>query len=263
MGIRYEQDTPLKEYMGVYQIPATLADCVEQYRLDCIQNVDQNTEISELDYSLIIDPGQQGYDNAFAVYDPLGYFGDTALSALPPNTTASIPPLPSRLIRESVALSTLAEAHCLRLTDRLGGTSDEIVGNLASGVAAAYFDFDFKPRVRRDLITYLAYNSAVNPASRVLSNHPEKWEHRRREITLPDMVERRRLDFVQLFKDYGRPLQDYEIECVSDDVLVEYASDMRLYILELNRHVTFCRKCGMRMLAINQQIMSPSSALVM
>jgi len=42
MGIRYEQDTPLKEYMGVYQIPATLADCVEQYRLDCIQNVDQN-----------------------------------------------------------------------------------------------------------------------------------------------------------------------------------------------------------------------------
>ena len=100
MGIRYEQDTPLKEYMGVYQIPATLADCVEQYRLDCIQNVDQNTKISELDYSLIIDPGQQGYDNAFAVYDPLGYFGDTTLSALPPKTTASIPPLPSRLIRD-------------------------------------------------------------------------------------------------------------------------------------------------------------------
>jgi hypothetical protein len=95
MGIRYEQDTPLKEYMGVYQIPATLADCVEQYRLDCIQNVDQNTKISELDYSLIIDPGQQGYDNAFALYDPLGYFGDTTLSALPPKTTASIPPLPS------------------------------------------------------------------------------------------------------------------------------------------------------------------------
>ena len=99
MGIRYEQDTPLKEYMGVYQIPATLADCVEQYRLDCIQNVDQNTKISELDYSLIIDPGQQGYDNAFALYDPLGYFGDTTLSALPPKTTASIPPLPARLIR--------------------------------------------------------------------------------------------------------------------------------------------------------------------
>lgn len=77
------------------------------------------------------------------------------------------------------------------------------------------------------------------------------------------MVERRRRDFVQLFKDYGRPLQDYEIECVSDDVLVEYATDMRVYILELNRHVTFCKKCGLRMLTINQQIMAPSTVLVM
>jgi hypothetical protein len=263
MGIRYEQDTPLKEYMGVYQIPATLADCVEQYRLDCIQNVDQNAKISELDYSVIIEPGQQGYDNAFALYDPLGYFGDTTLSVLPPKPTASIPPLPSTLVRESVALSSLAEAHYLRLGKRLGETSDELVSNLASGVAAAYFDFGFKPRGREDLIAYLAYNSAVSPVSRVLSNHPEKWEHRRREIALPDMVERRRRDFVQLFKDYGRPLQDYEIECVSDDVLVEYATDMRVYILELNRHVTFCKKCGLRMLTINQQIMAPSTALVM
>jgi len=218
---------------------------------------------TELDYSLIMEPGQQGYDNAFALYDPLGYFGDTTLSVLPPKDMASIPPLPSRLIRESVALTTLAEAHYLRLASRFGETPDKLLTSLAAGVAAAYLDFEFKPGGRKDLVTYLAYNSAVNPASSVLSKHAEKWEHRRREIALPDMVERRRRDFVQLFKDYGRPLQDYEIECVSDDVLVEYATDMRVYILELNRHVTFCRKCGLRMLAINQQIMTPSSELVM
>jgi hypothetical protein len=264
MPILYDPSTPLKEYLSVYYIPTSMAECIEQYRVDRIQSVDEELTISEDDYQLIGPESDSEYQNILNLYDPLGYYRDTTFSVLPPGPQAYLPPVPSDLINRSVAVSQVAAPHLNRVREKLKSASDKLIIRLAMGVAAAYFDDTFSADAKRDeAVCYLAFNTADNPASRYLSDNREVWEQHRRQIDLPDMVNQRKKDLLDLFKNYGKPLKKYELECVTDQSLFEYANDMRLYILEQNRHLTFCKRCGSRMLLLNSQIMQPTSTVLM
>jgi hypothetical protein len=263
MPIPFSTNTPLLANFGLYEIPATLAECVEQYRLDAVQLASTTLNVSDDVLELLTPHGSSFSDGFGPMFDPVACVGDTSLHRSPPGCEALLPPLPSTVVAEIEDLQPEMLLYAARLAKRFDQVSDLDVISLAQLVAVSFCENSGEARNRQGALRYVAANNASSPTAAMLRGHPSLWDGRRRKVDIPDMRAARKDDFVALFEQYGKPLQPHEIECVSDELLIRYASDMRAYILEQNRHIVFCRACSNRMLYFNARAMAPPSDTVM
>lgn len=262
MPIRYNPNEPLRGYFAIYRLPATLDECVDQYRVDQIEAIDHELNLTIDDYIHLRPLDDSPIRHIAGLFDPLGFYGDDSLADKPPATRAFLPPVPSALVDVDSRFADWSAPFVRLIEQRLKSVSDATVLRLASAIAASYFDASPAfGESRNDAISYLAMNSADNPARRYVRELP--WQRHRRVLTMPDMVETRKRDLTELFEQVELPLRPVELEHVEDSVLFEYAGDMRMFVLEQNRHIVFCSKCSSRVLEVNSQLHSPLPEMVM
>jgi hypothetical protein len=257
--IKYDEKIPFVEHFGMYQIPATMADAVEQFRIDSLTRTMAELEVGPEIFELLVTEDDSKTSDFGTLYDPIAYFADSSLIYAKPSATASMPPVPSNLALMGVGGQALwvlpPTPKALRQADSLA------IVKVALLVATSLCDGDFITGDREANLRYIALNSVDHPASEILRDS-SLWKSYRHEVTIPDMVAIRRADFVKLFSDAGAPLEPRERECLNRADLLGCASDLRRYILDRNRHVVFCKKCANEMLYLNAQVMSPPTAHV-
>lgn len=262
MPIRYNPNEPLREYFAIYRLPVTLEECVDQYRIDRIEQVDHELGLTIDDYVHLRPLDDSPIRHIAGLFDPLGFFADSSLAQLPPATQALLPPVPSSLAEFDPRFATWSAPFIEQMKQRLESVSQATVLRLASAIATSYFDTRHTFGKSRDrAVAYLAMNSADNPARQHIGEI--RWESHRRVLDIPDMVETRKQDLRALFDEVKLPLRPVELEHIEDQVLFEYAADMRMFVLEQNRHIVFCSKCSARVLEVNSQLYSPVSHFVM
>jgi hypothetical protein len=250
--IPYDKSIPFIEHFRSYLIPDTMAEAVEQFRLESVRSAMELLKVGPEIFELLATDDNSKADNFGSFCDPIGYFDDTSLNYIKPTTIATLPPLPSTLARLQIggdatwSVDHIPEA--LRLADNI------LVCKIATLVAASFCDSDFIPEGRDTNLKYIALNNVDHPASEVL-RETSLWQPFRRIIEVPDMVAMRKADFIQLFKEKGSPLEPREIECQSNQQLLDYATDLRAYILDRNRHMIFCSRCSKQLLYLNAQTM--------
>ncbi|RZU28902.1 hypothetical protein [Edaphobacter modestus] len=251
--MKYDPTIPFVQHFGMYQLPDTMADALEQHRLDRLTAVlDRNKTTSEV-FELLATGNDSEVDNFGDLCDPLAFFGDVSLGRIKAGRTALLPPVPSSLADREVGGAALWSEFAV--PDGIRTAEDATVALVATLVATSFCDDDFVPQDRSTSLRYIGINSVDHPASKVLRSSTI-WQDYRRPIELPDMVEQRKADFVQLFIDHGMPLEHRELECLSKEALIDCATDMRYYILERNRHIVFCKRCSNAMLYFNSRAMS-------
>ena len=265
MALELEKEAQLKDYVWIYALPGTMEESIEQHRLDCIREADAKLNLAEEDYLLIGPVPGSPHGQLIRLYDPLLYFQDTSLGRMQPGVSALIPPVPADIVGRDESLKGIARPHVEQVAQKLSNVDKDRLVRLAEGVAASVFDsaFSRKSMTRKKAIEYIAYSTADNPVSEHLSQNPNTWSTYRREIRIPDMVEKRKAELIELFVRFGQPLNERELDCLSEKTLSDFAFDLRYYILEQNRHITFCRKCANKMLVLNQAINTPVTDLVM
>jgi len=251
--IQYDASIPFVEHFGMYQVPDTLADAVEQFRIDSLRSAMERLHVGTELFELLVTEDDSVTDDFGSLCDPIAYYADSLLSYVKPATTASLPPVPSTLAEMGVGGQALwiipPTPKALKLADSAS------IGKVAMLTATSFCDTDFIAGDREANLRYIALNSVDHPASTVL-RESKIWVPYRRQISLPDMVAVRKADFVRLFTTLGVPLEARELECLSREDLVSCATDIRSYILERNRHVVFCKACAKKMLYLNAQVMS-------
>jgi hypothetical protein len=251
--IQYDASIPFVEHFGMYQVPDTLADAVEQYRIDSLRSAMEKLHVGPEIFELLVTEDDSVTDDLGTLCDPIGYFADSLLSYVKPAVTASLPPLPSTLAELGVGGQALWIIPPVPKALREANTAS--VAKVAALTATSFCDTDFIAGDREANLRYIALNNVDHPASKIL-RESKIWAPYRRQIKLPDMVEVRKADFVRLFTTLGVPLENRELECLSRDELVSCATDIRSYMLERNRHVVFCKSCAKKMLDLNMQVMS-------
>jgi len=252
--IKYDATIPLVEHFGMYQIPATLADAVDQHRIDSLQSAMESLHVGPEIFELLVTEDDSVTSDFGTLCDPTGYFADSSLRCLKPATTASLPPVPSTMAKLGVGGSALWIIP--PMPKALKKADCAAISKVAKLTATSFCDTDFVVGDREANLRYIALNNVDHPASMVL-RESKIWVPYRRQISLPDMVAVRKADFVKLFAALGSPLEARELECLSREELISCASDMRHYILDRNRHVVLCQACGDEMVNLNRQVMSP------
>ena len=251
--IQYDATIPFVEHFGMYQVPDTLADAVEQYRIDSLRTAMEKLHVGPEIFELLVTEDDSVTDDFGSLCDPIAYYADSLLSYVNPATSASLPPVPSTLAELGVGGPALWIIP--PVPKALKQADSAAISKVATLIATAFCDIDFVVGDREANLRYIALNSVDHPASMVL-RESKIWVPYRRQISLPDMVAVRKADFVRLFTTLGVPLEARELECLSREDLVSCATDIRSCILERNRHVVFCRACAKKMLYLNAQVMS-------
>jgi len=254
--IHYDETVPFVQLFGMYQVPATMADAVEQHRIDALRGAMERLEVGPDIFELLVTDDDSTTDDFGSLCDPIAYYGDTSLSYVKPGTLPNLPPIPSSLADMSVGGRALWIVP--QVPNRLQQADSASIRKIAILTATSFCDTDFVEGDREANLRYIALNSVDHPASAVLRESPILWATFRRNIEIPDMVAQRNADFVKLFSDMGIPLEPRELECLSQEDLMACATDLRLFVLERNRHVVFCQKCSKEMLYLNAQVMAAS-----
>jgi hypothetical protein len=257
--IKYDPSIPFVQHFGIYQIPETMADAIEQFRLDRLRTLLDTHRVSNDVFELLATGDDSEVDNFGELCDPLGYFGDTSQNRIKSGQTATLPPVPSMLADLGVGGSDMWQINLV--PKGLLTADDATVAIIASLVAASFCDPSYSPSDRPAAIRYITINNVDHPASKIL-RESNLWQSHRRTIEIPDMIVQRKADFVQLFIDRGMALEPRELECLSQQDLIDCATDMRFYVLERNRHVVFCKRCSSAMLFLNSQTMAPTQGHV-
>jgi len=257
--IQYDATIPFVEHFGMYQVPDTLADAVEQFRIDSLRSAMARLHVGPEIFELLVTEDDSVTDAFGTLCDPLGYYADSLLSCVKPATTASLPPVPSTLAELGVGGAALWIIP--PIPKALNQADSVAIGKVATLTATSFCDTDFVVGDREANLRYIALNNVDHPASTVLRDS-KLWVPYRRQITLPDMVAVRKADFVRLFTTLGVPLETSELECLSREELISCATDIRSYILERNRHIVFCKACSKKMLVLNMQVMSAQTSHV-
>ena len=254
--IRYDATVPFVEHFGMYQVPETMADAVEQFRIDALRSAMEKLNVGPEIFELLVTEDDSVTDDFGTLCDPIGYFADSLLKHVKPGTSVSLPPVPSTLADLGVGGPALwivpPVSRALKQAD------SESIQKVATLTATSFCDAGFIPGDREANLRYIALNSVDHPASMVL-RESNLWIPYRRSIDIPDMVAVRKADFVRLFTTLGVPLESRELECLNQADLVACATDLRSYILERNRHVVFCKACAKKMLHLNAQVMASQS----
>jgi hypothetical protein len=251
--IQYDATIPFVEHFGMYQVPDTLADAVEQYRIDSLRTAMEKLHVGPEIFELLVTEDDSVTDDFGSLCDPIAYYADSSLSYMNPATSASLPPVPSTLAELGVGGPALWIIP--PVPKALKQADSAAISKVATLTATSFCDIDFVVGDREANLRYIALNSVDHPASMVL-RESKIWVPYRRQISLPDMVAVRKADFVRLFTTLGVPLEARELECLSREDLVSCATDIRSCILERNRHVVFCKACAKKMLYLNAQVMS-------
>ena len=251
--IRYDASIPFVEHFGMYQVPDTLADAVEQYRIDSLRSAMEKMHVGPEIFELLVTEDASVTDDFGTLCDPIGYFADSLLSYVKPATSAFLPPVPSTLADLGVGGAALWIVP--PVPKALVEADSASIAKVATLTATSFCDTDFVVGDREANLRYIALNSVDHPASMVL-RESKIWIPYRRQMSLPDMVAVRKADFVKLFTMLGVPLEARELECLSREELIACATDVRSYILERNRHIVFCKGCSKKMLNLNVQVMS-------
>ena len=223
--IQYDASIPFVEHFGMYQVPDTLADAVEQYRIDSLRSAMEKMHVGPEIFELLVTEDVSVTDDFGTLCDPIGYFADSLLSYIKPATSASLPPVPSTLADLGVGGAALWIVP--PVPKALVKADSASVVKVATLTATSFCDTDFVVGDREANLRYIALNSVDHPASMVL-----------RESKI------------------GVPLEARELECLSREELIACATDVRSYILERNRHIVFCKGCSKKMLNLNMQVMS-------
>jgi hypothetical protein len=87
--IQYDETIPFVEHFGMYQVPDTLADAVEQYRIDSLRSVMEKLHVGPEIFELLVTEDDSVTDDFGTLCDPLGYYADSLLSYVKPATSAS------------------------------------------------------------------------------------------------------------------------------------------------------------------------------
>ncbi len=251
--IQYDDTIPLVEHFGMYQVPDTMADAVEQYRIDSLRSAMETLHVGTEIFELLVTEDDSKTDDFGSLCDPIAYFGDSSLNYVKPATTVSLPPVPSTLAEMGVGGPALWIVPAVPKALKQADSSS--IRKVATLTATSFCDKGFVLGDRETNLRYIALNSVDHPASLIL-RESKLWIPFRRTIEIPDMVAVRKADFVRLFVTLGVPLEARELECLSKADLVACATDLRSYILERNRHVVFCKACAKNMLYLNAQVLA-------
>jgi hypothetical protein len=254
--IQYDATIPFVQHFGMYQVPDTAADAVEQYRIDTLRSAMEKLHVGPDIFEILVTEDDSVTDDFGTLCDPIGYYADSSLSYVKPSTTASLPPVPSTLAEMGVGGQALWIIP--PVPKALMQADSAAISKVAMLTATSFCDTDFIVGDREANLRYIALNNVDHPASKILRDS-KIWVPYRRQISLPDMVAIRKADFVKLFRTLGVPLEARELECLSREDLISCATDIRSYILERNRHVVFCKTCSKEMLRLNTQVMSLQS----
>jgi len=256
MPIPYDPEMPLEVQCWTHRLPATLADCIDQFRLDIIL---KTLETDDFDPALLhLFNGDHVADatNFNQRFDPLISMGDNTLAGIPPGEIALLPPLPLSLIGEFPEKQPEMTLYAAQFAKRFSALSDCVVLSIGRVAAASLCDESPAIESRDEAIVYMAVNNGNSPVARFLAEHPTSWHHRRRRLALPDMRKVRKNDFVALFEQHGQPLSPHELECVSDSIMLGFVHDLRTYVLERNRHIAICGACAGKLDYYSRVVMS-------
>ncbi len=95
--IHYDPTIKFVEHFGMYQAPDTLADAVEQYRIDALRTAMQRLHVGTEIFELLVTEDNSLTGHFGTLCDPIGYFADSSLNYLKPKTSAILPSVPSTL----------------------------------------------------------------------------------------------------------------------------------------------------------------------
>jgi hypothetical protein len=139
--IEYDETIPFVEHFGMYQVPDTLADAVEQYRIDSLRSAMERLHVGTELFELLVTEDDSVTDDFGSLCDPIAYYADSLLSYVKPATTASLPPVPSTLAEMGVGGQALwvipPVPKALRLADSAS------IGKVAALTATSFCDADF------------------------------------------------------------------------------------------------------------------------
>lgn len=269
MPIQYNPQMSLKDHLAIYFLPVSLGECVEQFRVDQMESANLDLGLKLEDYKVLA-YSQKPFswdryskvDHAAGLFHPMEFYQDKSLFSQLPGRSAFLPPVPSTLTRFDPRFALWSAPFVDEMRKRLADLDDAQVLTLAAAVSTLWLDQESHIGPERDRnITYIAMNNLDNPARERLSDLP--WEKLRRVISMPNMIDTRKKDLLDLFEQTGMPLRGVELEHIDDETIFEYATDMRQYVLQQNRHIAFCSKCSARVLEVNTQLHQPVSANVM
>src|ERR1022692_3881199 len=201
--IEYDATIPFVEHFGMYQVPDTLADAVEQYRIDSLRSTMERLHVGPEICELLVTEDDSVTDDFGSLCDPIAYYADSLLSYVKPATSASLPPVPSTLAELGVGGPALWIIP--PVPKALKQADSAAISKVATLTATSFCDIDFVVGDREANLRYIALNSVDHPASAVLRESPILWATFRRNIEIPDMVAQRNADFVKLFSDRGIP----------------------------------------------------------
>jgi hypothetical protein len=69
--IQYDDTIPLVEHFGMYQVPDTMADAVEQYRIDSLRSVMETLHVGTEIFELLVTEDDSKTDDFGSLCDPI------------------------------------------------------------------------------------------------------------------------------------------------------------------------------------------------
>jgi len=234
----------LKEHFDTFCLPASLRECVDQCRMDRLDAAMKKYRLVSDDLWRLTVREEVPFRSFSEVFDPFTYFADYGHLHKEPGTQVVMPPVPTAVFSmvEDANLAVV-QTDILRLANSMKDVPTSMVLGLAWAVAAYYLDDEpcFGDS-RMDAIRYIALND-IQSDSRLFVVKPDVWKNNTRTVTLPDMVEKRKAEFRELFARIGQPLDEAEFDCMPLSEIVEYAADQRSVLLGQNRHIVLCSRC--------------------
>src|ERR1017187_9499245 len=84
--IQYDETIPFVEHFGMYQVPDTLADAVEQYRIDSLRSAMERLHVGTELFELLVTEDDSVTDDFGSLCDPIAYYADSLLSYVNPRS---------------------------------------------------------------------------------------------------------------------------------------------------------------------------------
>ncbi len=240
-----------KEHFDKFCVPTSLRECMDQYRVDRFDAVMRTHGLVSDDLWLTTFRDVVPYRSFSEVFDPFAYFDESGPVTAMPDSSIKLPPVPAEGISlVDGAKRPAVQTDISRLTEHMKNVPTEKVLSLAFAVAAYYLDENSGLGGNRaEAIRYIALND-IQSSSREFVIQSNTASSRTRRVTFPDMVERRKADFRELFTRVGMPIDEREFECMPLGDIIEYAADQRAVLLGHNRHIVFCTKCAMQLVSV-------------